>query len=198
MAGGHVDQVQADFGRVVELGDRRVDIDEGHERRGYEAIGRHGLDLGRQPLVLGTGRGADELGVVDETAPQADRLEHHLGPHALLVEVGEACVDVARAGRAVRELGDREACGAFDLHDLGQGAHEALPVDVDAFFVVVDLFDAGHPLGLRPGKELVPEVLRLEQMGIGGVRPDLCGHRGSAPMLVCWGYCSSYQPAPTM
>ena len=93
---GRLDDVQAEIGGVLHLGDGVVDIQERDRRRGHEAVGGQSLDLGDLPLVLGVRRGADKVAVVDQVLPQPERRVDHLAPDALCVEVLDPRVKIAR------------------------------------------------------------------------------------------------------
>ena len=139
----------------------------GSDRGGHEAVGRDALDLDDHPLVLRARRGADQLAVLDQRLPQAERRVHR--PRPRCPRWSRSCdpgVEVARArrhGRAARRSSSR--LGVLLRHDLGSWRAEALAVDVD------DL------LGRRRSSRCAACGRRARRAGSGATDPPA---RGSA------------------
>ena len=92
----------------------------------------------------------------------------------------------ARRFRTSRDPGGRCDISAivspvapFAVMTLGSVAGEALAVDGDPLLVLGDHLRAGHPVGLRLRQDLVPEVVRLEEVRVARVGPDLLAHRST-------------------
>ncbi len=170
--GGQGDRVQTDLGRVVHLVDRVLHGQQRQLRGRHEAVGRDALDLRGDPLVLGAAGGPYQLGVLDQGVPEPERGIDHLAPDALAIEVLEPGADVARARWARAQLRDVEPATPLLRGELRELAAEGLAVDVDDLVVAV-AFTPRHSLRERCGEDLLEEVLRLEEVRVTRVGPDL-------------------------
>ena len=188
LPGRHEDDLEAEVGDAVDLGDGVVDVEQRQRRRAHEPR-RLALELDR-PVVEHLDALAHEPRVADRERPRGQRGIDHLTPDALLVEVDQPQLRFVGARRAREHLDEAdglrvlrlpaqllELLGGPVLLEARHPPAERLTVDVDGLVAaVLVLHAAGHALGEIGGEVLLEQVARFAQVGIPGVGPDLAVH----------------------